>query len=171
MAEIAGAITLTNFVATARGQCANGIAQAIIDLDLDGIGTNVWIRKMPNPEGIATPAVLIVDLPPRYSAQDGGVSRADVVYRFGVITMSAGNRETAWTDDSARVLIWDQAICKLFAKHARPFSFSGSVQSAGFQLLSLDIEPAEPVEAQHWRENYDCTVMALAAKVRFPNAN
>lgn len=163
---------LTILESTPQGQCMNGLAQAIIDAAIDGLGDNVWIRKNSNlTKEIPLPAVIIWQPNYRHAPRDGGVSRPDVDFLFAIIIAGAGNREAAWNSETVRILEWELAITRLFAKVARPFSFSGSVATEGFQLCSTNIESIDPRLQEEWKNALDASIIGVACRVRFPNGN
>lgn len=151
------------------GACLNGIASLIASLDLAGMDDQVWIRKAGTTKGVTFPAVIIAPTAGRYNSQEGGATRPDVWYRFGVMIARGGSREDAWTAESAATLGWGDEIFRAFAKTARPFQMPAALQSSGYQVILSDVELGEPTEIQHWREGLDCELLGINVKVRFPS--
>lgn len=167
MADSPGVVGHLN--STVRGQCANGVASTILALNLANIEGQVWVRRVGSTKNVTYPCIIISPLDPIYNAGDGPATRPDVTHRVGVALLRGGNREDAWTEDSAAMLGWGEEIFRAFAKTAKPFSLSGAIQTAGHMLLLTDCQMGVSPDLVQWLQSLDAELMEVHCKVRYPS--
>lgn len=151
---------------SAQGQCLNEIADAIIDLALDGIDGNVWIRDPPTLAGIALPCVVLTPYAPSHSPADGSASQPDFTFRVMAAVVKASGRKVNFT--LGERLAWYDALIRRFAKRGATFNLDGDV--ADVQLLYTTVEPGDPRIIAAWEVSFDAIWMSIGCYVRYPSS-
>ena len=161
MPDIPGPIAALNV--TPQGVLLNTICDRFIDLALDEIGGNVWIRDPPSIKGITLPAVILSELQPGHNPAEGAMNSPDVHYKFGaVIVKGAG----ATVNDSLAIRqTWYHRSFKEFAKTTRTVALPD-----GVSLMAINVTPGDPAMIEIWKLGVNASWLELDCWCRYPRA-
>lgn len=148
---------------TPQGKLLNTICNRFIALSLDEIGANVWIRDPPTLKGIPLPAVIISELQPSHSPNDGPMNSPDVTFRFAACLIRSSG---ATVNDSLPVRqLWYHLSFKEFAKTTRTTALPD-----GVQLMAINVEPGDPAMIEIWKLGGNASWMLINCWTRYPRA-
>lgn len=144
------------------GQHLEAIKADLIALDLEEVGANWHIRKMPwlvmnGEETERTPVGIICNIA-RRRQREGMIGLNDWRYRALVAIIRAGNRDLE--ENYGTSLLWQELMENRYANSTvlRAYDVTG--------LMGSDIEPGVPQDAQGMIKGYDALYFVIQSRVR-----
>jgi hypothetical protein len=139
------------------------VQRRLKELDLNGIADEAIVqRRLPRPDGVALPCVIISPMPERFNPQGGTNEKDDVTFGVLISIIKSNNRNLASENSDFRdEMYWREKVRRGLSRWRSP-----EVGDACWR--DSVVESGEPLIPELWRNNYAGQYLVLRVLMREP---